>query len=255
VPATLTIKPWSDPVVDTLGHDPRSRYVETFWLPTLGPTALLLLRHLADRFDVNPDGVELTVSDTSHALGLGQRDGNSSPIVRTLSRLSQFDLACEDPHSNTVAVRRNVPPLNTRHLRRLPSDLQLAHAEWAEAQLAEAPLAAARRVHPARAGRRPRSRRAGPARDRLPPRPVPRERGMGLPTPSRRARARQRARQLSSPAQTSRQVRPTTQPIPPAPEVGRSERRVQVPGRAARASSTLSTRGPRHISGVGQPPS
>jgi len=37
MPATITIKPWLDPVVDVLGHDPRSRYVETFWLPTLGP--------------------------------------------------------------------------------------------------------------------------------------------------------------------------------------------------------------------------
>ncbi len=145
MPATLLIKPWNDPIVDTLGHDPRSRYVETFWLPTLGPTALLLLRHLADRFDRTPEGVELTVSDTSHALGLGQRDGASSPLVRTLNRLTQFDLACEDPLSDTVAVRRNVPPVNTRHLRRLPSELQLAHAEWAEQQLAEHPLAEARR--------------------------------------------------------------------------------------------------------------
>ena len=47
MPATLTIQPWPDPVIDTVGHDPRSAYVETFWLPTLGPTALLLLRHLA----------------------------------------------------------------------------------------------------------------------------------------------------------------------------------------------------------------
>ena len=105
MPATLLIKPWNDPVVDTLGHDPRSRYVETFWLPTLGPTALLLLRHLADRFDRTPEGVELTVSDTSHALGLGQRDGTASPLVRTLRRLTQFDLACEDPMSDTVAVK------------------------------------------------------------------------------------------------------------------------------------------------------
>ena len=122
MPATLLIKPWHDPIVDTLGYDPRSRYVETFWLPTLGPTALLLLRHLADRFDHDPDGVELTVVDTSHALGLGQRDGSASPIVRTLRRLTQFDLACEDPMSDTVAVRRNIPPVNTRHLRRLPRD-------------------------------------------------------------------------------------------------------------------------------------
>jgi len=145
MPATLIIKPWADPVIDTLGHDPRSRYAETFWLPTLGPTALLLLRHLADRFDRNPDGVELALADTSSALGLGQREGTSSPIVRTLRRLEQFDLACEDPHSDMVAVRRNVPPINPRHLRRLPHDVQAAHAEWAEAQLAEAPIAAARR--------------------------------------------------------------------------------------------------------------
>ena len=77
MPATLTIKPWADPVIDTLGHDPRSRYAETFWLPTLGPTALLLLRHLADRFDRNPDGIELALADTSSALGLGQREARA----------------------------------------------------------------------------------------------------------------------------------------------------------------------------------
>jgi hypothetical protein len=144
VPLTLTIRPWADPLIDTLGYDPRSRYVETFWLPVLGPTALLLLRHLADRFDRHPEGLELTVADACHALGLGQRDGHSSPIVRTLGRLAQFDLAHEDVHGD-VAVRRNVPPVNRRHLRRLPADLQVEHAAWAEAQLAEPPLATARR--------------------------------------------------------------------------------------------------------------
>jgi hypothetical protein len=144
MPATLTIKPWPDPLLDTLGHDPRSLYVETFWLPTLGPTAVLLMRHLATKFDESPAGLDLPVADTSQALGLGQRDGNSSPIVRTLSRLAQFDLACDDGQG-TVAVRRNLPPINRRHVRRLPVHLQTAHAEWAEAKLAEAPLATARR--------------------------------------------------------------------------------------------------------------
>jgi hypothetical protein len=145
MPATITIKPWLDPVVDVLGHDPRSRYVETFWLPTLGPTAVLLLRHLADRFDRTPEGLELTVADTSHALGVGQRDGASSPIVRTLRRLVQFDLACEDPMSDLIAVRRTIPPVASRHLRRLPPEVQAQHGEWAEPQGDEAPLAAARR--------------------------------------------------------------------------------------------------------------
>src|SRR5688572_28290731 len=145
MPTTLTIRPWNDPVIDALGHDPRSRYAETFWLPTLGPTALLLLRHLADRFDHHPDGIELALADTSSALGLDARDGTSSPIVRTLRRLEQFDIACADPHSDTVADRRAIPPVNPRHMRWLPPDVQRAHAEWAQIQLAEPPIAAARR--------------------------------------------------------------------------------------------------------------
>ncbi len=144
MPATLTIQPWPDPILDTVGHDPRSLYVERFWLPTLGPTALLLLRHLAHRFDEEPRGIQLTVADASQALGLGHREGNSSPLVRSLTRLGQFDLACDDGRG-TVAVRRNLPPVNPRHVRRLPVELQVAHAEWAEARLDETPLAEARR--------------------------------------------------------------------------------------------------------------
>ena len=56
---TVRILPWSDPVVDTLGYDPRAPYPERFWLPTLGPTALLLIRLIAHRFDRSPDGFTL----------------------------------------------------------------------------------------------------------------------------------------------------------------------------------------------------
>jgi hypothetical protein len=31
---------WTDPVIDTLGHDPRSWYVEQFWLGIIGPTTI-----------------------------------------------------------------------------------------------------------------------------------------------------------------------------------------------------------------------
>jgi hypothetical protein len=144
VPTMLTIQPWPDPVIDTVGHDPRSLYAETFWLPTLGPTALLLLRHLASKFDDRVGAIELPVAEASLALGLGERAGNSSPIVRSLTRLETFDLACSDGRG-TVAVRRNLPPLHRRHVRRLPPALQTAHAQWAEASLAEEPQADARR--------------------------------------------------------------------------------------------------------------
>jgi hypothetical protein len=145
MPTTLTIVPWPDPLLDTVGHDPRSLYVETFWLPTLGPTAVLLLRHLATRFDPPSAGIELAVAETSQALGVGNRDGSSSPIVRSLARLEQFDLACADPRSSTIAVRRSLPPVHRRHLRRLPLSIQWRHAQLAEIRLGEAPHAEARR--------------------------------------------------------------------------------------------------------------
>ena len=83
------------------------------------------------------------MAETSHALGLGERDGNSSPIVRTLSRLGQFDLSCEDGQGS-VAVRRNLPAVNPRHLRRLPGSVQAAHAEWTDIERSQGPLATAR---------------------------------------------------------------------------------------------------------------
>jgi hypothetical protein len=39
MPTMITIVPWTDPVIDTIGYDPRTRYAETFWLPVLGPTS------------------------------------------------------------------------------------------------------------------------------------------------------------------------------------------------------------------------
>ncbi|MBI2168485.1 MAG: hypothetical protein HYU28_03140 [Actinobacteria bacterium] len=130
-PPTLRIRPWPDSVIDTLGHDPRSLYVETFWLPTLGPTTLLLMRNLAHRFDEAPDAdlIELPVAATAQALGLGPRQGRNSPLFRSIDRLLQFDLAFAKPDA-TLAVRRNLPPVARRHVRRLPDGVQEMHEDW-----------------------------------------------------------------------------------------------------------------------------
>lgn len=34
----LHVAPWPDPVLEVTGHDPRSSYVERFWLALLGPS-------------------------------------------------------------------------------------------------------------------------------------------------------------------------------------------------------------------------
>src|SRR6478672_7290873 len=143
MPVAIRVTPWPDPVLDVIGHDPRSWYAETFWLPTLGPTALLLLRHLADRFEIDARGIDLPVADTAAALGLGPRDGQHSPLVRSLGRLQQFELACTQNEA-TIAVRRALPPVHRRHVRRLPAALQARHADWTAAQSAK-PVDLARR--------------------------------------------------------------------------------------------------------------
>ena len=130
MPVAIRVKPWPDPVLDVLGHDPRSWYAETFWLPTLGPTALLLMRHLADRFEQTPEGVDLPIADTAAALGLGPRDSQNSPLMKSITRLHQFELACTDEVEATISVRRALPPVQRRHVRRLPVPLQARHAEW-----------------------------------------------------------------------------------------------------------------------------
>jgi len=140
----IHIRPWPDAVIDTLGHDPRAPYPERFWLPTLGPTALLLLRHIAARFDRAPDGFVLDMAETSRCLGLGEREGRNSPLARSLGRLVQFDLGTYEGDA-ILAVRRHVPPINRRHVRRLPPAVQEEHDAWVSARLTEPPLAAARR--------------------------------------------------------------------------------------------------------------
>ncbi|MGH9290782.1 MAG: hypothetical protein ACRD0V_21215, partial [Acidimicrobiales bacterium] len=67
----LVIRPWTDPLVDQLGHDPRSPYVERFYLSILGPSVTWFLRHVAERFDATPDGFDLDLATCAAALGLG----------------------------------------------------------------------------------------------------------------------------------------------------------------------------------------
>lgn len=147
-PARLTIRPWVDPVIDRVGHDPRSTYVEQFWLATLGPSTTWLLRRLAAGLEAEPDGFELDLLATAQSLGLGGRGGRNSPFMRALERSRQFSLT-RDVGGGHLAVRRKLPPLNRHQVARLPQALQDAHRAWQDDALA----------HPAADEQRRRARR------------------------------------------------------------------------------------------------
>lgn len=123
--ATLVVRPWIDPVVEAIGHDPTSDYVELFWLGTLGPSATWLLRRLDAGLRTFPDGYELDLAETAGALGLAFSPGAGGTFLRALNRLVMFGLA--QPLSRSIAVRRKIPPLSQRQLARLPQHLRTLH--------------------------------------------------------------------------------------------------------------------------------
>jgi len=144
MPAMLEIHPWPDAVIDAIGHDPRSSYVETYWLGILGPSTTWLLRRLARGLEREPSGFTLQLDDTARALGLATASSKHSAFARALSRCVQFGLA-QQRGEDVLAVRRKVPPLNRRQVERLPDDLQQSHKEWQQAQLGGPSVEAQRR--------------------------------------------------------------------------------------------------------------
>ncbi len=140
----LRIRPWPDDVIDRLGFDPRSPYVERFWLGLLGPSTTWLLRRIAAGFDTSPDGFDLALADTAQALGLGARGGRNSPFLRSVNRTIQFNLAALGG-TGELSVRRRLPPLARRQVERLPPALQETHDRWQQAQLAPTPGEESRR--------------------------------------------------------------------------------------------------------------
>ncbi len=124
-----TIRPWIDPLVDRRGHDPRSTYVEKFWLGIIGPSATWIMRRLASEFDNEPAGYTLDLDQTASAMGLSYTKGQHSPFGRALHRCVMFGLA--QPSSEGFEVRRRLPTVAQRHLKRLPEEVQREHDEWA----------------------------------------------------------------------------------------------------------------------------
>ena len=192
-------------------------YVETFWLPTLGPTALLLLRHLADA--VRPQPARHRAARRRH-VARARRSASATATARRSSARSrgsrQFDLACSDGRG-TVAVRRNLPPVNRRHLRRLPGDLQ---ADARRVDRGAARRAAARRPRAATPGalaltlleqgddRRPRRARARVRWASTPPSATTAPAGRRRHATPRRGRAHSRTRAGRSPHVGRRAARP-----------------------------------------------
>lgn len=126
----VTFQPWAMPAEREVGHDPRSAYVEHFWLSTLGPSATWIIRRLADHLDAEPDGFTLHLNDLAQSLGLSNAKGAESPFGRALQRCSMFNLIRTT--RNGYDVKRRIPDLTPRQLDRMPARLRRNHDEWVQ---------------------------------------------------------------------------------------------------------------------------
>lgn len=123
---TLDIRRWHDPLIDQLGHDPRSRYVERYWLGILGPTTTLLLRVFADQLDEGAGAATVDLEALAARLGIGHRGGRNSALARSIQRACRFGAARTAGRSE-LELRNRIPPLNRAQVERLPAALAASH--------------------------------------------------------------------------------------------------------------------------------
>lgn len=122
----LRVEPWSDPVVEAVGHDPRSAYAHEFWLPIVGPSALLVTRKLLERLEAAGGPCEVDTAELALSVGLGAGGGRNSRIAATLGRLTGFGLAHigrAGDDTTTVMLRTAWAPLTRSQALHLPPSL------------------------------------------------------------------------------------------------------------------------------------
>lgn len=127
----LRVVAWDDPAAQA-GMDALGPYVETFWLPLLGPSAVLLLRRLVAGLRSAPSGYLLDLGEAARALGLGGVGGRRSPFRRAIQRCTRYAIA-RHLGADVLAVRRRLVPLSERQVVRLPPSLQEQHRRWVAA--------------------------------------------------------------------------------------------------------------------------
>ncbi|MDE0497354.1 MAG: hypothetical protein OXH86_08375 [Acidimicrobiaceae bacterium] len=127
----LVVRPWDDPKLARRGHDPRSAYVERFWVGVLGPSAVWFLRLLAREFDELAPGEELRLDldSTARRLGLQHRRGRTSTFMRTVDRCAMFGLACFTDDA-VLMVRTHLPSVPRRLHDRIPQELRDEVGHW-----------------------------------------------------------------------------------------------------------------------------
>jgi hypothetical protein len=122
----LNVVAFRDPRVEPFGFVGGDDYCLTYWLPILGPTAVLVHAKLAAPL-MFLDELAVPLSSLAAEVGIGShRSGAWSPLARAVGRLADFYAVI--PQGDVLAVRTHLPPLTARQAIRLPAHLRDRHA-------------------------------------------------------------------------------------------------------------------------------
>lgn len=135
------------------GVDPRSRYVDHFWIPTMGPTAVCLARALMRMIAREGDTVAVQAEHLRAMLGLHGPNAvhDVHDAISVLIEHDIVDRSVHDDGSVTIHVYTQFPYLSDDLVAQLPGDLGVAHRapySLRAAATLDAPLDRARELGP-----------------------------------------------------------------------------------------------------------
>ncbi|MEX6429094.1 MAG: hypothetical protein ACYCWN_06550 [Ferrimicrobium sp.] len=125
-PELLSVIRWEVPHEQERWWPITSDYVQLLWLPVLGPSSIVLLQRL-DLLIGTASRVCIRSEELAQSLGLGHTPTRGSLLNRSLDRCRDFHVLRELV-PGLIEVPRELPPLSSRQLRRLPASLQVVAA-------------------------------------------------------------------------------------------------------------------------------
>lgn len=117
----IVVEPWR-PEGDCVPA--RGEYVELFWLPILGPTAIMFLRRVASDLVTFPDGYVMDNTVMAACMGL---HAHTMAYVSMVNRCARYGMVRTSDHGGLV-IRDCLPRLSPRLIDRLHPVLQAEHA-------------------------------------------------------------------------------------------------------------------------------
>ncbi len=124
--SALELRTWTDPPGGGIGVDPRSPYVDHFWVPAIGPVAVCMAQLLIRTVNRESAGLVVALTDLATRLGVGVGETGLAALGEALHALEAAAVV-QLAEDGSVLVRSELPYLGPTELAHLPQTLRATH--------------------------------------------------------------------------------------------------------------------------------